>query len=51
LASDSLRPSHPLRYRQSSAHAIGNIEQRWRSLAEELDAWRAVGEATAIDGR
>jgi len=31
------------------ADAIGNIEQRWRSLAEELDAWRAVGEATAID--
>jgi NAD(P)-dependent dehydrogenase (short-subunit alcohol dehydrogenase family) len=29
--------------------AIGNIERRWRSLAEELDSWRAVGEATAID--
>src|SRR3954449_7185791 len=31
------------------ADAIGNIESRWRSLAEELDAWRAVGEATALD--
>jgi NAD(P)-dependent dehydrogenase (short-subunit alcohol dehydrogenase family) len=29
--------------------AIGNIERRWQSLAEELDAWRAVGEATALD--
>jgi NAD(P)-dependent dehydrogenase (short-subunit alcohol dehydrogenase family) len=32
------------------ADAIGNIERRWESLAEELDAWRSVGEATAIDG-
>jgi len=31
------------------ADAIGNIESRWHSLAEELDAWRAVGEATALD--
>jgi NAD(P)-dependent dehydrogenase (short-subunit alcohol dehydrogenase family) len=31
------------------ADAIGNIETRWKSLAEELDAWRAVGEATALD--
>jgi NAD(P)-dependent dehydrogenase (short-subunit alcohol dehydrogenase family) len=31
------------------ADAIGNIESRWQSLAEELDAWRAVGEATALD--
>jgi NAD(P)-dependent dehydrogenase (short-subunit alcohol dehydrogenase family) len=31
------------------ADAIGNIESRWRSLAEELEAWRAVGEATALD--
>jgi NAD(P)-dependent dehydrogenase (short-subunit alcohol dehydrogenase family) len=29
--------------------AIGNIETHWRSLADELDAWRSVGEATAID--
>jgi NAD(P)-dependent dehydrogenase (short-subunit alcohol dehydrogenase family) len=33
------------------ADAIGNIEQHWQSLAEELDAWRAVGEATAIEAR
>jgi NAD(P)-dependent dehydrogenase (short-subunit alcohol dehydrogenase family) len=32
------------------ADAIGNIERRWQSLAEELDSWRSVGEATAIDG-
>jgi NAD(P)-dependent dehydrogenase (short-subunit alcohol dehydrogenase family) len=32
------------------ADAIGNIESRWQSLAGELDAWRSVGEATAIDG-
>jgi NAD(P)-dependent dehydrogenase (short-subunit alcohol dehydrogenase family) len=31
------------------ADAIGNIERRWQSLAEELDAWRSVGEATALD--
>jgi NAD(P)-dependent dehydrogenase (short-subunit alcohol dehydrogenase family) len=31
------------------ADAIGNIERRWRALADELDAWRAVGEATALD--
>ncbi len=29
--------------------AIGNIEQRWQSLADELDAWRAVGAATVFD--
>jgi NAD(P)-dependent dehydrogenase (short-subunit alcohol dehydrogenase family) len=29
--------------------AIGNIERRWKSLADELDAWRSVGEATARD--
>jgi NAD(P)-dependent dehydrogenase (short-subunit alcohol dehydrogenase family) len=32
------------------ADAIGNIERRWQALAEELDAWRSVGEATAVDG-
>jgi NAD(P)-dependent dehydrogenase (short-subunit alcohol dehydrogenase family) len=31
------------------ADAIGNIERRLRSVADELDAWRSVGEATAID--
>jgi NAD(P)-dependent dehydrogenase (short-subunit alcohol dehydrogenase family) len=29
--------------------AIGNIERRWQELAEELDGWRSVGEATALD--
>jgi NAD(P)-dependent dehydrogenase (short-subunit alcohol dehydrogenase family) len=31
------------------ADAIGNIERRWETLAGELDAWRSVGEATALD--
>jgi NAD(P)-dependent dehydrogenase (short-subunit alcohol dehydrogenase family) len=31
------------------ADAIGNIERRWQALAGELDDWRAVGEATAVD--
>jgi NAD(P)-dependent dehydrogenase (short-subunit alcohol dehydrogenase family) len=31
------------------ADAIGNIERQWQALAGELDEWRAVGEATAID--
>jgi NAD(P)-dependent dehydrogenase (short-subunit alcohol dehydrogenase family) len=31
------------------ADAIGNIEQRLSAVADELDAWRSVGEATAID--
>jgi NAD(P)-dependent dehydrogenase (short-subunit alcohol dehydrogenase family) len=31
------------------ADAIGNIEQHLRAVADELDAWRSVGEATAID--
>jgi NAD(P)-dependent dehydrogenase (short-subunit alcohol dehydrogenase family) len=30
------------------ADAIGNIETRLRSLLDELDAWRAVGTATAL---
>jgi NAD(P)-dependent dehydrogenase (short-subunit alcohol dehydrogenase family) len=29
--------------------AIGNIERRLRTLADELEAWRSVGEATAVD--
>jgi NAD(P)-dependent dehydrogenase (short-subunit alcohol dehydrogenase family) len=29
--------------------AIGNIEQRQQALAAELDAWRELGRATAID--
>jgi NAD(P)-dependent dehydrogenase (short-subunit alcohol dehydrogenase family) len=31
------------------ADAIDNIERRWEALREELDAWRSVGEATAIE--
>jgi NAD(P)-dependent dehydrogenase (short-subunit alcohol dehydrogenase family) len=31
------------------ADAIGNIEQRLERLSDELAAWRAVGEATAVD--
>jgi NAD(P)-dependent dehydrogenase (short-subunit alcohol dehydrogenase family) len=31
------------------ADAIGNIEQRLRAVGDELEAWRSVGEATAID--
>jgi NAD(P)-dependent dehydrogenase (short-subunit alcohol dehydrogenase family) len=31
------------------ADAIGNIEQHRQALAEELDAWRSLGEATAFD--
>ena len=31
------------------ADAIGNIERRLGSIADELAAWRAVGEATALD--
>jgi NAD(P)-dependent dehydrogenase (short-subunit alcohol dehydrogenase family) len=29
--------------------AIGNIERRLKSVGEELDAWRSVGEATAFE--
>jgi NAD(P)-dependent dehydrogenase (short-subunit alcohol dehydrogenase family) len=31
------------------ADAIGNIEKQLGALGEELEAWRSVGEATAID--
>jgi NAD(P)-dependent dehydrogenase (short-subunit alcohol dehydrogenase family) len=31
------------------ADAIGNIGQHLRAVADELEAWRSVGEATAID--
>jgi NAD(P)-dependent dehydrogenase (short-subunit alcohol dehydrogenase family) len=31
------------------ADAIGNIERRLAAVRDELDAWRAVGEATAVD--
>ncbi|MDQ1425855.1 MAG: hypothetical protein QOD72_3353, partial [Acidimicrobiaceae bacterium] len=30
--------------------AIGNIERRLHALGDELDAWRAVGAATALEG-
>jgi len=33
------------------ADAIETIERRLRSVADELAAWRAVGEATAVDER
>jgi NAD(P)-dependent dehydrogenase (short-subunit alcohol dehydrogenase family) len=29
--------------------AIGNIEQRLEAVGDELDRWRSVGEATAVD--
>jgi hypothetical protein len=31
------------------ADAIGNIEQRLGAVSDELAAWRALGESTAID--
>jgi NAD(P)-dependent dehydrogenase (short-subunit alcohol dehydrogenase family) len=31
------------------ADAIGNIERRLAAVGDELDTWRSVGEATAID--
>jgi hypothetical protein len=31
------------------ADAIGNIEGHLKSVSDELGAWRAVGEATALD--
>jgi hypothetical protein len=31
------------------ADAIGNIERRLAAVREELETWRAVGQATAID--
>lgn len=30
------------------ADAIGNIERRLRAVGDELDAWRSLGEATAV---
>jgi NAD(P)-dependent dehydrogenase (short-subunit alcohol dehydrogenase family) len=32
------------------ADAIGNVERRLHTLTGELETWRALGEATAIDG-
>jgi hypothetical protein len=31
------------------ADAIQNIERRLGNLADELEAWRSLGEATALD--
>jgi hypothetical protein len=31
------------------ADAIGNIENRLEALGEELERWRALGAATAVD--
>ena len=30
--------------------AIGNIERRLRAVGDELEAWRSVGAATALEG-
>ena len=62
---DGLQPGDPVKAAQAiltaldadepplrlvlGADAIGNIEQRLKSLSDELAAWRAVGEATALD--
>ena len=62
---DGLQPGDPLKAAQAiltaldsdepplrlvlGADAIGNIERRLQRLTDELAAWRAVGEATAID--
>jgi NAD(P)-dependent dehydrogenase (short-subunit alcohol dehydrogenase family) len=32
------------------ADAIGNVERRLGDLADELNTWRAVGQATAVEG-
>jgi NAD(P)-dependent dehydrogenase (short-subunit alcohol dehydrogenase family) len=32
------------------ADALGNIERHLAAVSEELERWRAVGEATAVDG-
>jgi hypothetical protein len=45
-ALDTDRP--PLRL-VLGADAIGNIERRLRTVGEELDTWRSLGEATAIE--
>jgi hypothetical protein len=48
--SGSLRqPEDPPLRLVLGADAIGNIERRWQALAEELDGWRSVGEATVLD--
>jgi NAD(P)-dependent dehydrogenase (short-subunit alcohol dehydrogenase family) len=45
----ALGTDHPPLRLVLGADAINNIEQRLRSLGEELDNWRSLGEATAID--
>jgi NAD(P)-dependent dehydrogenase (short-subunit alcohol dehydrogenase family) len=62
---DGLQPGDPVKAAQAilialdadqpplrlvvGADAIGSIERRWKSLSDELAAWRGVGEATAFD--
>jgi hypothetical protein len=62
---DGLQPGDPIKAAQAiltaldadepplrlvlGADAIGNIERRLKAVADELAAWRAVGEATALD--
>jgi NAD(P)-dependent dehydrogenase (short-subunit alcohol dehydrogenase family) len=62
---DGLQPGDPVKAAQAiltavdsdepplrlvlGADAVGNIERRLASLSDELAAWRAVGEATAVD--
>jgi NAD(P)-dependent dehydrogenase (short-subunit alcohol dehydrogenase family) len=62
---DGLQPGDPVKAAQAiltaldadepplrlvlGADAIGNIEQHLTGVSEELAAWRAVGEATALD--
>ena len=62
---DGLQPGDPVKAAQAilaaldadepplrlvlGADAIGNIEQRLKNLSDELAAWKAVGEATALD--
>jgi NAD(P)-dependent dehydrogenase (short-subunit alcohol dehydrogenase family) len=62
---DGLQPGDPVKAAQAiltaldadepplrlvlGADAIGNIEQRLKHVSDELAAWKAVGEATALD--
>jgi NAD(P)-dependent dehydrogenase (short-subunit alcohol dehydrogenase family) len=62
---DGLQPGDPVKAAQAivtaldadepplrlvlGADAVGNIERRLKGLSDELAAWRAVGEATALD--
>jgi hypothetical protein len=43
------RPDDPPLRLVLGSDAIGNVEHRLSMLANELEAWRSLGEATAID--